>query len=185
MSDPPRDDLNDLIDEFEETLSSLRAELESPRRRRGPRPPAPGELLRLADEYAIPAAIAALEANIRALELLQAGIRAGDPDRAADAATSAVRDGMSGAGRATLERLDRALAELETSMEGSAMPRNPEARELLSEARRLNAEIADRLSAEAGTDREDAVRIEVESELASIREEVSEEDADEGAPDEA
>lgn len=186
MADPRRDDLTDRLDELEETLSTLRDELESPRGRRLPRrPPSPRELLRFTDEYAIPTAIAMLEANVRALELLQASIRATDPDHAADAATTAVRDGMSGVSGATLDRLDRALAEIESSLAGGGTPRNPEARELVAEARRLNDEIADRLTATGTADREEAVRIDVESELDSIREEVSEGGAEEGSTDEA
>lgn len=182
MSDPRRDDLSERIDELEETLAALRAEIESPRDRRRPfRPPTPREMLRMADEYAIPAAVAALEANVRALELVQAGIRASDPERAADTTATAVRDGVTGATRATVDRLDRALAEIEASMAGTGMPRNPDARELLTEARRLNDEIADRLAVETGAGRDDGVRIDVESELDSIRDEVSEGTGDGGA----
>lgn len=184
MSDTRPDDLADRLDDLEATLSDLRAQLESPRRRGLPRrPPSPRELLRFTDEYAIPTAIAMLEANVRALELLRAGIRATDPDHAADTATSAVRDGVTGVSRATLDRLDRGLAELESSLSGGGTPRNPEARELVAEARRLNDEIADRLAAGGAPGREESVRIDVDSELESIREEVSEEDDDAAPPD--
>lgn len=176
MSDRRREDLDDRIDELEETLEALRAELEPPRGPMGvPRPPRPREFLRFADEYAIPAAIAVLEANVRALELLRAGIRVGDPERAADEAGRAVRDRAAGARQATIEQLDRALTELERAIEGSGLPRNQEARELLVEARRLNREIGERVSEADRPGREDAIRIEVESELESIRDEVSEE----------
>lgn len=177
MSDRPRDDLDDRLDELEATLESLRAELGPKRSPMGlPRPPRPTQVLRFADEYAIPAAIATLEANVRALELLQAGIRATDTARSADEAGRAVRERASGAGRASLERLDRALTDLESALEGSGMPRNREARDLLDDARRLNDEVRDRLQAgETGRER-GAVRIDVESELQSVKDEVGAED---------
>lgn len=179
MSDARADDLADRLDDLEATLAALREELEGSRRRGPPRrPPSPRELLRFTEEYAIPTAIAMLEANVRALELLRAGIRATDPDAAADSVTSAVRDGVSGVSRATLDRLDRGLAELESSLASGGTPRNPEARELVAEARRLNDEIADRLAAAGDTGGDEPVRIDVESELDAIREEVDEGDGD-------
>ena len=177
MSDRPPDDLEDRIDELEATLEALRDELGPRRGPMGlPRPPGPRRLLRFSDEYAIPAAIAAMEANIRALELLQAGIRATDPGRTADEAGRVFRDRASDAGRASLEQLDRALSELEAAIEGSGLPANREASELLADARRLNEEIRDRVEAGEAMGRSGAVRIDVESELDSIREEVSDEE---------
>lgn len=165
MTDEHDDALRDRLDELEATLDALREEVEDGRGRGRPRP---GALLRLADEYAIPAAISALEANVRALELLQAGIRETDAGRD-------VRDRAADAGRTSFEGVDRALAELESTLERAGGPRNPEARALLSEARRLNAEIRDRLA--FVDDRvDDAVRIEVESELESIHDEVDADD---------
>lgn len=184
MDDSTRDDLDDRLDELEAAVADLREEL---RPARGvPRPPRPREVLRFTDEYAIPAAIAALEANVRALELLRAGIRSSDPERAADEAGREVRDRASGVGRASLERLDRALEEVESAIEGSGLPRNREARDLLVDARRLDEEVRDVLEAgEArraqGQDRGGAVRIEVEAEGSA--DEASDVDADE--PDDA
>jgi len=179
MPDRRDDELAARLDELEETLEALRGAIDDPERRREvPRPPRPSELLRIADEYAIPAAISALEANVRALELVQAGIRATDAGRRAGESGRRVRDRAADAGRTSLEGLDRALADLESALEGRGDPANPEARELLTEARRLNEEIRDRLAlADGRTD--DAVRIEVESELESIREEVADEDDEE------
>lgn len=176
MADRRREDVERRIDELEETLEALRAELEPPRGPMGvPRPPRPREFLRFADEFAIPAAIAVLEANVRALELLRTGIRVSDPERAAEEAGRTVRDRAESARKATVEQLDRALSELERAMDGSGLPRNREARELLVEARRLNREIGERVTEAERDVREDAVRIEVESELESIRDEVSDE----------
>lgn len=181
MSD--RDDVEARLDELEETLSALRDELESTRGPAAfPRSPRPRAFLRFTDQYAIPAAIAAMRANIRALEVLRAGIRATDTSRTSRAADRSARDRATGAGRASLERLDGALADLESAMTGPGTPASPEARELLSEARRLNREIRDRVALEEGRSARDAVRIDVESELESIREEVAEDDepADDG-----
>ena len=186
MSDPARDDLEDRIDELEETLLALREELAPERGPMGlPRPPRPREFLRFTDEYAIPAAVAAMQANIRALELLQAGIRATDAERAAGEVGRAgrtVRDRATEAGGATLDRLDRALSDLESAMEGRGTPADPEARELLSEARQLNDEIRDRVAVESEAGESEAVRIDVESELESIREEVGDADANDEEP---
>jgi len=167
MDDPSREDLDERIDELEAAVADLREELRP--RRRVPRSPRPSELLRFTDEYAIPAAIAALEANVRALELLRAGIRASDPDRAAEETSRAVSDRASGVGRASLDRLDRALAEVESAVEGSGLPRDREASELLRDARRLNEEIRDAIEAGGAprtrrADRDGAIRIEVTEE---------------------
>lgn len=177
MADRHEDDLEARLDDLEETLDALREEIEATR---GPRrPPRPREFARFTDEYVIPAAIAVMEANIRALEFLQAGIRAGEPERASGADDRPTRDRAAGVGRASLERLDRALGELESALAGSGLPASPEARELLGEARRLNDEVRERVAAGQRGPSDDAVRIDVESELDSIREEVSGEDGPE------
>lgn len=177
MSDRQRGDLEARIDELEATLEALRTELGPPGEPMGaPRPPRPRQLLRFADDFAIPATIAFLEANVRALELLSAGIRAGDTERRTDEAGRAVRDRATSARLATVEQLDRALSELEQAIEGSGLPRNQEARELLVEARRLNREIGERVAGVNREGHEEAVRIEVESELESIKDEVAVED---------
>jgi len=184
MPEQRRDDLVEQVDELEETLDALRDELAPRRGPMGlPRPPRPRELLRFTDEYAIPTAIAALEANVRALELLRAGIRATDPERVAGDAGTAVRDRASGVGRASLERLDRALTDLESALEGSGLPQNREASDLLSEARRLNEEVRDRMESSGSTASEGAIKIDVESELETVKEAVESErrEASDGA----
>lgn len=142
-SDP---DLADLAEELSSTLRELRRELGPDRGPLGlPRPPSPREVLRFTESYAIPTTIAVLEANIRALELLAAVIRAiegsaSEADRAQDRAESV--------SRATLDRLDDALADLQSAIEGR--PTSPEARTLLDDARDLRAEIEDRLRSTPG-----------------------------------
>lgn len=185
MSDRPRRELDERLEELEATVADLREELEGRRGPMGvPSPPRPREFLRFADEYAIPAAISALEANVRALEMLQAGIRASDPERAVDETGRAVRDRASGVGRASLERLDRALAEVEAALEGSGTPRNREASDLLADARELNEEIRGMIDSRgptrsAGADRSEAVRIEVRDESEADGDEVDGGDGDE------
>src|SRR5699024_7499545 len=117
------------------------------RPRRGPlgfpRPPRPGELLEFTDEFAIPAVIAILEANIRALEAFRGAVRLA---RAGDEAGRRGREARAGTeelSRGALDRLDDTLADLQNALEGQ--PQNAEARTLLDDARALRAEIDDRL----------------------------------------
>lgn len=195
-----------LADELSTTLTNLRDELERGREPpRGPlglpRPPTPRELLEFTDEFAIPTAIAVLEANIRALEALQgavrltrAGDRVGERGREARAHTEELS-------RGALDRLDDVLVDLQDALSGR--PENPEARTLLDDARALRSEIDERLRAaddrrpargpsQGGSERgrrprnaresrpqdaaadEDGVAIDVDSELDSIRDEVGE-----------
>lgn len=213
MPDKKRDpEMGRLAEELSTTLSELRDELDERNRpRRGPlgfpRPPKPGELLEFTDEFAIPAVIAILEANIRALEafrgavrLARAGDEAGRRGREARARTEELS-------RGALDRLDDTLADLQNALEGQ--PQNAEARTLLDDARALRAEIDDRLgeanrhsddtggesdsdwkadeTGESDDTAPESVTIDVDSELDSIRDEVgedSEDDEDDDPEDE-
>lgn len=194
------------VTDLSETLEELRTELrEPPKGPLGlPRPPTPSELLRFTEGYTIPAVIALLEASIKALEVLAAALRVAD-GRPLDAArgrpggrsgmssTRAIgqagRDRLAASSRETLQRLDDALAELQSAAAGD--PSNPELQRLLEEARELRAEVDDRLSAamaedssEARSDdtemsddplsepNDDAVGIDVDEELRSIKQDV-------------
>lgn len=189
MSEPPREELADRVGELERTLEELRDELGPRRGPLGvPRPPSPREVLRFTGEYAIPAAIAVMEANIRTLELLQRVIRA--TDRSGDAA--GVRERTADLSRETLARLDGALAELGSAIEDADLPQDEEARALLSEARELNDEIRERIGRPRGAgdapgtaaddgglaESDPGVDIDVEDELEQIRDEI---DGDDGA----
>ncbi|WP_256422790.1 DUF7547 family protein [Halobellus rarus] len=101
------DDLRDLVDELEATLTDLRGELRrneggddgrpEPTRDRGgrqygsarrsvperPRPPSLSELFRFTEQYTLPTLIATLEAAIQSLELLRGVLRLADPERSA------------------------------------------------------------------------------------------------------
>lgn len=139
-------DLEDLSAELSSTLRDLRRELGPDR---GPfdlpRPPSPREVLRFTESYAIPTAIAVLEANIRALEMLAAAIRAVE-----GSATGAerARDRAESVSRASLDRLDDALGDIQDAIEGR--PDNDAARRLLEDARTLRDEIDERLRSAPG-----------------------------------
>lgn len=156
MTDPSRDDddLAERVAALEESLSDLRTELRRPPR--GPlglpRPPTPRELLRFTERHAIPTTIAVLEANVRALRLLQGALRMTDPERAVGGGASETRDRAERAGRAVLERLDGALSDLQAELEEGDLPRDGEARDIVQDARRLSAEIHDRLGTDGAGD---------------------------------
>jgi len=189
MNDRDRE-LAEATAELSETLEELRGELGGPPE--GPlglpRPPKPSELLRLTEQYTIPATVALLEAAIRSLELLGAALRVADsrPIEAADRSQVPAdgRDRLAATSRETLRRLDDALAELQSAARGD--PSDPDLRGLFEEARTLRAEVDDRLAeaieeptprserdrgVDAGGDgpAPDAVGIDVDEELASIK----------------
>jgi len=160
--------LAELTADLEATLRELRRTVDTDTDRSGrvadprrqppeglPRPPSPGEVLRFTESYTIPTVIAALEAAVRALELLAATIRLldgrdprGGSGSREDGALAELRsdagDRAARTGRAALERVDEALGELQRSYEGE--PEDPTARRLLADARALRSEIDDRLS---------------------------------------
>ena len=205
------DDLEAAVRELSDTLEQLQTELRRPPT--GPlglpRPPSPGELLRFTEEYTIPALVSLLETSIRVLELLAAAIRVADGrplDGAVEEGIAGVgersleyvgdgSEGLAAASRATLERLDDALAELQEAAEGGR-PDDPEVQSLLADARELRTEIDSRLAeagsdadadpADAGMDRdggdadeEAAVDIDVDEELETIRRQVDPDDGPE------
>lgn len=148
------DELAAAIEELTATLRQLQDELE-PRRRSRLRPPTPREILRFSDEVAVPALIAILEANLRALEAFQRGLgllrREREVRDGTDRAVESTRARADDLRRTTLDQLDAALAELQRAAGEGALPRNREARELIEDARDLRDEV-DRRLREAGTD---------------------------------
>ena len=142
------DDLEETVDELARTLAELQRELESQRRPRL-RPPTPGELLRFSDEVAIPTLLAILEANVRALEGLQKGIklvRAEEDARARTGeAVDTTRSRANELRRTTLSQLDAALVELQRAVGEGELPSDQGARELIDEARELRDEVDRRL----------------------------------------
>lgn len=130
--------------------------------------------------------------------------------RASEFAVSGGREGvdrLAAASRTTLEKLDDALADLQEAAAGGA-PENPEAERLLAEARDLRAEIDDRLAeaetrertnvdvpsegdesgaetpdgTEGDADRDAEDGIDVDAELASLKDDVESDDDGEGTP---
>lgn len=149
MSSRRDDDLVDLLDDLEYTLSDLREELQRrPEARRQLRPPSPGEILRFTDEYTIPTVISILEANIRALELLQKLLRLANPEGSAREATDTARRGVRGVRNVrddAVDGLDRALSELQRALSEADLPSDPESRDIVEDARSLTDEIERRI----------------------------------------
>jgi hypothetical protein len=212
MSDAtPDDDLARAADDLADALRDLRDDVGPRRGPLGlPRPPRPSEVLRLADEAAIPAIIAVLEANIRILEALQRGLRlarkgrevsqrGGDAaDRAADA-----RDRASEVSRTTLQRVDSALEDLQTTFDAGDLPEESPAQPVLEDARELRREIDRRLRETTeqehtldeyegdGRENEDAeavddgVKVDVDAELDSLRDRYREGGGEDGDGDDS
>ncbi|KAB7512857.1 hypothetical protein DM867_11720 [Halosegnis rubeus] len=183
MSDA-EDDLSPTVRELADRLREFRD-----------RADASDGVLQFTERYAIPTAIAGLEANIRALEALAGAIRLLQGTEETTARARARRE-------AAVETVDRAVEDVTAALRGD--PTDPEARELLQEVRDLRAEIRDRVDGrlpaeeteEAGdpeqtpigegvqipvTDAtaseggEDGTNIDVEGELETIRDEVADE----------
>lgn len=165
MSDPYDDeDLADAAEDLARELRAYREELEREHSRpeppRGPlglpRPPTPREVIRFADEYAIPTVIAVLEANIKLLEGLRGVIRMAEAGQEARERSREVRtrgrragettaDRATEVGRATLSKLEESLSDLRETIEGADLPEDREGRDLLADVRELQEEIDDRL----------------------------------------
>lgn len=186
MSNRDDRDLRALLEDLDETLATLRAELgeDGQRRERGPRPPTAGELVRFTEEYTIPTTIAVLEASVAALELLRGLLRLASPDDRGERRLEGTSDAALGGVEGTLSELRRALRETD-------LPADRETRGVVTEARELTAAVERRL-AEEGSGREetggtradrgvaidvDEAAVDVESELRSIREELDDQDA--------
>jgi hypothetical protein len=182
MTDRSSDeDLSRLVAELVRSLRELEEELAPPDRRRPPLP-TPQELRRFTSEVAIPGLILVLETNIRALRLLQRALEMGE--RAEDAQRSAdeLRERATTLSATTLDRLDDALADLQTAVEGR--PDSDEAAALLADARELRQEVQDRLaesrepetdtveSTESDESTEAAPEVDVDAELRSIKDEL-------------
>ncbi|WP_372478989.1 hypothetical protein ACAH01_09315 [Halomicrobium sp. HM KBTZ05] len=180
------DDLASLVGELVTTLQRLETEFEPRDDDDRLRPPTPRELMRLTSDVAIPATILLLRTNIEALKLLQRALRMAD-GRAptADSEGSDVRARAERLSATTLSKLDGALADLQDAVEGQ--PTDDEARELLTEARRLRADIESRIEEQAGDSSADSattaesedgdengdVPVDVDAELRSLKDDVT------------
>jgi len=134
--------LEALVAELAGTLETLQAELDDGGR--GPQPPRAGDVVRFTEQYTIPTIISVLEASIRSLELLRGALRLADGQlEETDPREGRSRDRRSRGARA-LDAVDGLLGDLDGAVEGR--PVDPEARDLLAEARSLREEIDDRIS---------------------------------------
>lgn len=185
MSDSePDPELSELLTDLTRTLRELEREVE-PERPDGPRLPTPSELSRFTSEVAIPGLILLLRTNIRALQLLRRAVRLADGrNPSPDGAVTEARSRAEKVGRASLSQLDDVLSELQSSLE--ARPEEDEASEILSRARDLRQELQNEMQRE-GTDvsvedsegidgetQDDAVSIDIESELRSLKDNIDE-----------
>ncbi|MFC7133919.1 MULTISPECIES: DUF7547 family protein [Salinibaculum] len=175
-------DLPALLSELTRSLETLQDELEPSDRRA--RPPTPRELARFTSEVTIPAIVLVLETNIRALRLVQRALRFADGRdvRPSDDGPR-TRQRAVELGRATLSRLDETLTDLGEALEGR--PPDDEARELLTRIRDIEDDIEAQLEA-TGAEAEpgpDGVEVDVDAELASLKDDVSDDDVNEGDDD--
>lgn len=142
MSRDRDDDVAALVRDLSETLQRLEGEIGPERPRRGPfglpPPPSPRDIMAFTGEYAIPTAIAVLKANIRILELVGAVLRATTPG---DKRGEGSRTRLENLSTTTVDGLGRALAEIQHAIEEGSLPQTPEARDVVTEARRLNDEL--------------------------------------------
>ena len=136
-----RDELEAQLDDLEATLSGLRSELRSERRRGPPKPPSLSELLRFTEEYTIPTLIALLEATIQSLELLRRTLRLADPKRALGEEREAARSRLDRVGTEASTQFAGALSELQAALSEADLPENPESRRLIEDARELTGDI--------------------------------------------
>ena len=174
------DDLAATAADLEETMRGLRRDLrrQAPRGPLGlPRPPSPREVLRFADEAAIPALIAILEANIRILEAVQAAIELADTSRRARAEGRRGRERAVELGEETLAQFDEALSEFQRILEEGSLPENTRAREILEESTTASGGP----TSDASTPEDTSVDVDVDAELESIKQQVD--DDDEEDPD--
>lgn len=143
MSGPPDEaELADRVAALEEALRALQEDRrDEASRARGEllRPPTPGEVIRFADEAAIPLMITLLEANIRLLETIQRTIRLAGAERAGRSSEGAVGERALNIGEDTIRQLDGALSELQRVLEGT--PQHDAAADVLEEAAELRAEL--------------------------------------------
>lgn len=172
----PEDDtetsVEDQLTDLTRTLEQLQHQLERDRRPPfAPRPPRLSELRTFTSEVAIPGLVLLLETNVRALKLLQRTLRLAEEGEAAGSEATARANEL---GSAALDRLDDALADLQSALAGE--PSDSEARELLADAQSLQEEIQDSLADGDSQPDESGPSVDVEAELQSIKDQVDDDD---------
>lgn len=175
------DDLKRRLDELETAMRELQAELEGETNTPPSgviRPPSVGDLLRFADQAAIPALIAILEANIRILESVRQAIRLTESTRRSETQPSQ-RSELAEVGEETLSRLAQSLDDLQTLIEAGSLPQEETARSILTDARDIQEELETQAETTDGTTEESSeeeVHIDIDAELESIKEEYDEDE---------
>lgn len=187
---------------LEETLAELRDELDGSRTSSLLPAPSFRDLRWFTTEVSIPMTVLVLEANVRALRILQRALRsAPESGKATDSGVqdSAVGRRAADASVRALGRLDGALADLRSSAGAAGAGDGGNVTDLLDEAERLRERVRtelDRMEATRSRGREDwatasdpgdtpfhqedAVAIDVEAELDSIRDQVEDENDEDG-----
>lgn len=168
------ENLADRLDRLEDQLADVQAELKQHRdETRGP-VPSPVDLLRVADQHAIPGLIALLEAHIHALRLLQRTIRVMVPDSQTPQPTGTPVT-IERAASSVADQLDRLIADLRDTTaapeHNSLDPVIQEAREIRDELTRLadSAELDGQEDMISEGDRPDP---DIDAELQSIKSEL-------------
>ncbi|WP_254278734.1 DUF7547 family protein [Haloarcula marina] len=187
MTTSTGDDIPALLTDLVRTLQELETEVE-PRTDDGrPRPPTLDELLRFTSDVTIPAAILVLQTNVEALKLLRRALRMAEGrPTSTGSGSDEMRRRATELSKATLTRLDDALTELQTAVEGR--PSDREAAELLDEARTLRADLEAKLeesTREDGQPDEESttVPVDVDAELESIKDDLGADTGQEGTDD--
>lgn len=136
-------------------------------------------------KVAIPAGILAVEAQLRTLEFLAERVRwmnqrGGEQSSLDDWSTEAREHSM-----ATMDRIEDMLDRIELELAAGRLPASREARDLIEEIRRLQGEIRNQLDEDRSSitgegGESEAVTIDVESELETIRDEIDSEESQSG-----
>ncbi len=154
------------------------------------------QLSQFTSEVAIPGLILLLETNIRALKLLRRTIRLaeGREPRSRSSSSSEVRRRADELGAEALSRLDDTLARVQSSLEDGGA--NDEVQQLLDEARYLQETVSEQLQADEpasdnfdgsldpeDTTDPDAVTVDVDAELQTLKDNLDADDKDANGDD--
>jgi hypothetical protein len=179
-------EMTQLVGELVSAVEELQSELEPSR---GPlRPPTPRELARFTSEVTIPAIILVLETNVRALRLVQRALRIAE-GRDIDRGRSATRERATAIGRATVDKLDDALTDLQDALDGR--PPDDEAREVLGRVQDLRADVEAELAANSSRPEDTSadteggadgarVDVDVDAELEALKDDLDDDSTHEG-----
>ncbi|WP_436901650.1 DUF7547 family protein [Halovenus halobia] len=193
MSDSGDVDITRLLRDLTRELQVLKRELE---REETAELSTRQQLSQFTSEVAIPGLILLLETNIRALKLLRRTIRLAegrDPRSQSDSGGE-VRRRADELGAEALSRLDDTLARVQSSLEEGGA--NDEVQQLLDEARQLQETVSQQLQADEPANADfdgsldpedeadsDAVTVDVDAELQTLKENLDDEPEDDASDD--